>query len=163
MRRTFILLPKQTFFLIFVYVAQVCFSPTSVKNNNKSTLNLPFLLRRYVWKKEGKINGYSSYALGIASPQAGYMPCVALTWCSELHGNLPSPKWLEAGLKDPPECILIMTASFSCTFITETLFYWLKTCCYVLSCIVFTEMRQKSTILSSKGLIWQENILQHLI
>ena len=146
---SFILLAKQTFFLIFVYVAQVCFSPTSVKKkkNNKSTLNLPVLLRRYVWEKERKSTVTPVHALGVASPQAGYIYAwrganVALgaSW------ELTFPKWLEAGLKDPPEYVLIMTAGFSCTFMKETLFYWLKMCCYVLSCIIFTEMRQKSTI-----------------
>ena len=144
---SFILLAKQTFFLIFVYVAQVCFSPTSVKKKKQKHTEFASFAKEIRLREGAEINGYSFHALGVASPQAGYIYAwrganVALgaSW------ELTFPKWLEAGLKDPPEYVLIMTAGFSCTFMKETLFYWLKMCCYVLSCIIFTEMRKKSTI-----------------
>ena len=97
---SFILLAKQTFFLIFVYVAQVCFSPTSVKKNNKSTLNLPVLLRRYVWEKERKSTVTRSMHWVLPHPRRViYTPGVALTWRSELHGNLPSQNDKRQGWK----------------------------------------------------------------
>ena len=67
------LLAKQTFFLIFVYVAQVCFSPTSVKKKQQKHTEFASFAKEIRLRKGAEIIGYSFHALGVASHQEGYI------------------------------------------------------------------------------------------
>ena len=75
---SFILLAKQTFFLIFVYVAQVCFSPTSVKKKQQKHTEFASFAKEIRLREGAEINGYSSPCIGCCLTPGGLY--IRLAW-----------------------------------------------------------------------------------